>query len=174
MSIQTSTQGLTDFLQRNDKLIQDIRETGKDVTDQVKGLATRFDQARNEAQELISKLGTASFVVAKANDTKVKQARLFEEITVIGKKISDYQDHPEITAGLYATQAAKYVALANTFNDTVSQFVTFTDDEVAQLQTLLRGATLDAEARQRWADILDATVQLTKLALKVAAKLATV
>ena len=51
------------------------------------------------------------------------------------------------------------------------KIIKFTDEEVAELKELMRQATLDTEARRRWADILNASIQVTKIALKVAVKL---
>ena len=41
MSIEKSTRGIKDFLQRNDGLIKDIMSTGKDAIAALKGLAAR-------------------------------------------------------------------------------------------------------------------------------------
>jgi hypothetical protein len=62
--------------------------------------------------------------------------------------------------------AALYVALANTYNNSIRKIVPFTQEEVDTLRVLLRRATLDAAARQRRADVLDAAVQLAKLGLR--------
>ena len=58
------------------------------------------------------------------------------------------------------------------YNNAVRKIVPFTQDEVDSLKVLLRRATLDAAARQRWADVLDAAIQLAKLGLRVAVKVA--
>ena len=64
------------------------------------------------------------------------------------------------------------MALAGTFDESVAQLVQFTSDEVQQINALLKQATLDAASRQKWADLLNSAVALTKLALQVAVKVA--
>ncbi len=62
-------------------------------------------------------------------------------------------------------------ALGNTFNDLVAQIVTFSPQEIDDLRVLLRRATLDTASRQKLAHVLDASVQISKLLLRVAGKL---
>lgn len=174
MSIQTNANGIINFLQENDKLIKDITQTAKDAAAALATLADRLAQNRRDTQELVDRVGTIEFEVARSTDAKVKQQELLDEIADISKKIQNFRDQPEITTPLYATRSALYVALANTFNDTVRTIVTFTLEEIDEMKVLLRRATLDAEARQQWAHVLDGAVQLAKLGLKLALKLAAV
>jgi ABC-type transporter Mla subunit MlaD len=172
VAIETTAQGILGFLQGNDKLVQDVSGAAKDVGGVLVGLANRLDANRRDAADLVAKLGNVPFAVARTSDAKKQQERLLEQISEVSKDIQEFQDHPEITTHLFAQRSALYMALANTYNDSIATVVSFTPDEVDQLRTLLRRATLDAAARQRWADILDGAVQLAKLGLRLAAKLA--
>ena len=174
MSIENSIGSVAEFLQRNDGLIKDITETGKTAADKLKVLFKKLEGSRSEAGELIGKIeaGQVKFAVAADAEMKEKQRLFLEEIGNVGKKIQLFQDEEDLVGLLYAQQAALYIGLANTYNDTVKMGVTFTEGEIDELNVLLRRATLDKEARKRQADILDATIQLSKFALRVAAKLA--
>ena len=172
MAIDTTAQGILGFLQGNDKLVRDISGTAKDAGGALAGLVGRLEATRRDAADLVAKLGTVPFAVAKTSDAKQEQQRLLDQISEVSKNIQEFQDHPEITTHFFALRAALYTALANTYNDSIATVVSFTPDEVDQLRTLLRRATLDAAARQRWADILDGAVQLAKFGLRLAAKLA--
>lgn len=55
---------------------------------------------------------------------------------------------------------------------TVGKIIVFMPTEVTQLRALLQQAALDAKERQQWADILAATVQVIKVALAIAVKVA--
>ncbi|MGH7232556.1 MAG: hypothetical protein ACREJU_14540 [Nitrospiraceae bacterium] len=174
MSIETSITSIAGFLQRNDGLIQEITETGKNAADTLKGLFKRLLESRDEAQELVEKIeaGHVKFAVSADKDMKEKQRIFLEEIGNVGKKIQLFQEEEDLVGLLQAQQAALYLGLANTYNDTVKMVVTFTEGEIDELNVLLRRASLDKDARKRQADILDASIQLSKLALRVATKLA--
>ncbi len=101
-----------------------------------------------------------------------KQRDLLAKISDTQDRIRRFIDAPELTTPLFGDLVGFYVELANTYNDSVRRVVTFTDGEIDELNSLVRQATLDAIARQRWADVLAAAVTLTKLGLKVAVKLA--
>lgn len=172
MSIEKSMRGIKDFLQRNDGLTKDIMSTGKDAVVALKGLAARVDSTHREAQELIDQIDTAEFVVARTDETKRKQQELLNQIGTLSDEIWQFASAPELTIPLQGRLAALYVALANTFTDEIRRIITFTEEDVRTFKELLKQAVLDAEKRQRQADILDAAVQLTKLALKGGVKLA--
>ena len=172
MAIQTTARGILDFLQGNDGLVKDIGDTAKDAGALIKKLADRVEAGRTEAQNLVDRLGNVPFDVAPTPDIRARQTQILDSIEDTSKKIQEFRGFPEITAALLATRATLYVALANTYNDAIRKTVPFTADEVAALKVLLRSATLDAAARQRWADVHDAAIQLAKLGLRVAVKVA--
>lgn len=172
MGIKASIKGVVEFLKRNDDLIKEIAGTGKEAFDTLKELADKVDRTREETRELIEKVGTVEFVISKSSEMREKQQMFLEEIQNVSKKIRKFEAYPDITAHLYAQRSSLYMGLANTYTETIGKMVTFTQQEADEIRVLLRRAVLDAEARQRKADILDAAVQLTKLMFKVARKLA--
>ena len=173
MSITASFEGVNRFLEENDELISDIRDTVSSASDEVKSLADRVKANRDATEELVKKVGDIPFAVAKKSETKTRQAKLLEEIKRARRKIHQYRDDPTMM-GLFKTNlAALYQELGNTYlEDVVEKMVTFTQEEVDEIRVLIRRATLDAEARQNIADILDAAVQIGKVALKLGVKLA--
>lgn len=172
MAIPTNANDFIDFLKGNDALVQEVGDTARDAVNLITGLADRIEARRKETASLVDGLGALPFDVARTADMAAKQSQILGQIEDTSKSIQQFRDHPEITTPLLATRAALYVALANTYNDAVRKIVPFTQDEVDSLKVLLRRAALDAAARQRWADVLDAAVQLAKLGLRVAVKLA--
>ena len=174
MSIATSTKGVVDYLQRNDTLMKQIVQAGESTAAELKQLVQKLDTARQEARDLIDVLGTVQFKVAKSSKVKAKQQGLLEEITNVSKDIQRFKAHPQITALLYAQRSELYLLLANTFTETVGKVVSFTPQEVDDLNVLLRRSRLDVASRKKHAHVLDSAVQLAKLAFRVAAKLASV
>ena len=171
MSIETSLQRVTQFWQSNQALIEEIHSTGTQAADQLAALAGKIDTSHTQAAELAASLG-AQFQVSGDPATKATQQSLIGKIDAISQKIERFRDSPEITTNLLADRGTLYVALADTYDATVGQFVQFTPDEVSAINGLLQQAALDAASRQRWADILNSAVQLSELALKVAVKIA--
>lgn len=171
MAIDNSISSIGDFLKRNDELIKDINDAAGATAAIIEDLADRVDASREEAMALADQLGDTQFAVASDVSVKARQKRLLEEVAEVGKKIRTFRDEPDILVHLYAERATLYVGLANTYNDLVGQIVTFSQGEIDEIRVLLRRATLDAAARQRWADVLDGAVQVTKMVFRVAGKL---
>lgn len=171
MAIEKSISGIGQFLQNNDDLVKEISEAVGATVVTIEGLANRVEANRREAEALVRQLGQTEFAIARDVSVRASQKRFLDEIAEVGKKIREFRDHPDILVHLYAERGALYVGLANSYNDLVGQMITFTPAEVEDIRIFLRRATLDAQARQRWADVLDAAVQITKLSLRVAAKL---
>jgi len=172
MAIPTTATGIIDFLKGNDDLVQAVGNTARDAINVITTLSDRIEVQRKDAATLVDGLGRLQFDVAGTPDMATKQSQILDQIEDTSKTIQEFRDHPDITTPLLATRAALYVALANTYNNAVRKIVPFTQDEVDSLKVLLRRATLDAAARQRWADVLDAAIQLAKLGLRVAVKVA--
>ena len=172
MAIERSIRGVTGFLQQNEDLIKDISAAASDAAGVIGGLSTRLDKNRSDAEELVANINGQAFAVAKDSNVKQRQEQLLEQIEQVSKDIQKFRDDEDILVHLYGQRGALYMALGNTYNDLVPQLVTFTQQEVDDLRVLLRRAVLDAAARQRQADVLDAAVQISKLALRVATKLA--
>ena len=167
MSIERSVRGVMTFLQENDALIKDI----KDGLGDVKTLGKRLDEHRARATQLLETINELPFAVARDRDVRAKQKRLVEQITRVGKDMQAFIDEPDILVLLWAQRGALYVALGNTYNDMVADFVTFSQAEGDELRNLLRRATLDTESRQRLADLLDGAIQVSKFGLRTVAKL---
>jgi hypothetical protein len=172
MNIETSFQGITGFLKQNQDLIQTLGATAKDASGTIQTLGGQLEDLRQQSAELVPLLTARPFDVAQDAAVRQQQQALLQKISDTQAKIQRFIDAPELTTPLYGDLAGYYVELANTYSQTLRRFVQFTDTEIAELNVLLKQATLDAIARQRWADVLSATVALTKLALKVAVKLA--
>lgn len=168
-----SFEGVVTFLRDNDSLLKQLMETAETATYEIGQLATRVDQARDEAHVLIDQLGTVEFSVGRQDETKVKQTALLEAVAALRKKFETYKNDP-LRRGIYAAEISNlYLQLANTFNnDTVSQLVPFAQDEIEGYKDLMRKAILDAESRQRRAAVLKAGVQISRMALGLAGKLA--
>lgn len=173
MTIESSFEGVSRFLKENDDLIKKIRENVSDAKDILKDLSDRVKSNRDATEELVGKIGKIPFKVAQNQDIKDRQAKLLDEIRATRKKIHIYRDDPTMKGLFLGNHSTLYLELGNTYIEaSVEKIVTFTQEEVDEIRVLLRRATLDAEARQNAAHILDAAVQISKLALKVAVKLA--
>jgi hypothetical protein len=172
MKIEASFKGVAGFYQQNQALIQTLGSTAKDAYDEIKTVAGQLEDLRQQSAELVPLLNVRSFDVATDLAVRQQQQVLLGKIADTQAKIQKFIDAPELTTPLYADLAGYYVALANTYNQTMRRFVQFTPAETAELNGLLQQATLDTLARQRWADVLNGAVALTKMALKVAVKLA--
>lgn len=168
-----SFEGVVTFLRDNDSVLKQLMETAETATHEIGQLATRVDHAREEAQALLDQLGTVQFSVGRQDETKVKQTALLDAVAALRKKFETYRNDP-LRRGIYAAEISNlYLQLANTFNnDTVSQLVPFAQDEIDGYKDLMRKAVLDAESRQRRAAVLKAGVQISRLALGLAGKLA--
>ncbi|HAP42387.1 MAG: hypothetical protein R3B11_04295 [Nitrospira sp.] len=168
-----SFEGVVTFLRDNDSVLKQLMETAETATQEIGQLATRVDHARDEAQVLIDQLGTVEFSVGRQDETKVKQTALLDAVAALRKKFETYKNDP-LRRGIYSAEISNlYLQLANTFNnDTVSQLVPFAQDEIDGYKDLMRKAILDAESRQRRAAVLKAGVQISRLALGLAGKLA--
>ena len=168
-----SFEGVVTFLRDNDTVLKQLMETGETATHEIEELATRLDHAREDAQVLIDQLGAVAFSVGQQDETKVKQTALLEAVTALRKKFEMYKNDP-LRRGIYAAEISNlYLQLANTFNNTtVSQIVPFAQDEIEGYKELMRKAVLDAASRQKRAAVLKAGVQISRLALSVAGKLA--
>jgi hypothetical protein len=172
MSIELSFKGVAGFYQQNQALIQTLGDTAQAAVGEIRTLAGQLDDLRQQGAELVPLLNARSFELATDAAVRQQQQDLLAKIEATQAKIIKFIDAPDLTTPLYADLAGYYAELANTYNQTARRFVRFTNAEIAELSSLIQQATLDAIARQRWADVLDATVALTKLALKVAVKLA--
>lgn len=167
MAITQSIKGITDFWQSNQALISDIRAGVTSLAD----LAKQLDQQRKDGQSALAAVSATPFLVSTDPGTKVAQAALLQKIDDLNTQIQTAQADPIAAAALNNQLADAYTALANTYNSLVPQMITFKPSEVAQLQNLLQQAALDAAARQRQADVLNAAVQVSKFALGFAVKL---
>ena len=169
MSIDPSIEGVGKFIKENDDLIADIK-SGKETLEK---LAEKVKTNRDETDALVKKIEEIPFTVAKGSDTKERQTQLLNEIKETRKKIHLLRDNPTLVGLLHGHLSRFYIELGNTYlEESVENIVTFTQDEIDEIRVLLRRATLDAQARQNLADNLDAAVQIGKLGLKIALKLA--
>ncbi|MEK6802695.1 MAG: hypothetical protein AABZ34_08505 [Nitrospirota bacterium] len=170
-----SIEGVVTFLQDNDNLIKQLMETAESATTEIEQLADRVDHARQEAQVLVDQLGAVEFSVGGQDDTKVRQAALLEAVAALRKKFEIFKNDP-LRRGIYAAEISNlYLQLANTFNNqTVAQIVPFGADEISGYKGLMEKAILDASSRKKRAAVIKAGVQISRLALGVAGKLALV
>lgn len=158
------TQQLVDFLKQNEDLIKSIASEAESLP----SLFNKLEANRAQAQSLLPARGlTLNFQGSADHDVLDKQRTLVDQIAKTSQDIQAFQDEPDLQAGLLTHEAALYTALANTYDDSFSWVITFTQDEIDSLNVLLRHATLDAAARQRQADMLDAAVQISKFILSV-------
>jgi hypothetical protein len=172
MAIAASLKGVTDFLQKNETLIEAIKDAGQAAAKQIDALSDRLEANREEAAKLMEQIDGLNFQVARDAQTRRRQRLFLDKIEQLSKDIQLFADDPDILVMLYAERGALYMGLGNTFSDSVAQIVTFTPQEIDDLRVLLRRATLDTKSRKQLAHVLDATVQLSKLALRVAGRLA--
>jgi hypothetical protein len=110
--------------------------------------------------------------VTKDADTKQQQQSLLDQIQQQHDKLAEFEDSPELTTGILLKMANLYLRLADTFDETINNFVPSSNDELDQINDLLQQAAVDAANRQNWADVLNATVKLGEMALQIAAKVA--
>jgi hypothetical protein len=168
MSIERSFKGVSEFLKQNADLIKQIKDGGSTLT----SLAHLVEANRKGAEELAANMEKVPFQVAKDQDTKKKQAKLLADIEATRAKIERYRDDPTMM-GLYQTELSTlYQQLGNTYVlESVGKIIVFTQAEIDEIHNLLAQATLGAAARQNQANVLQAAVQIGKLALKVLVKL---
>jgi hypothetical protein len=171
MKFDNSIQWIADFWKNNQALVEQIQETGQDAADDIKKLADALQENQKQAAKLAGVLDT-KFGVASDDNTKKTQSDLIKRIQDLNEEIKEFRDSPEITAPLLSKRSDLYLALADTFDQSVREFVQFTPDEIKEINDLLEQAALDTATRQKWADVLNAAVALTELALKVAVKVA--
>ena len=171
MSVQNSLQWVTEFWKNNQKLVEQIQKTGKDVAAEIKDVADAVKSNQEQAVTLAAALGT-KFAVAQSDAVKQRQQELIKQIEDLNQQIQEFRNSPEITSNLLTDRSTLYEALAQTFDNSVEEFVEFTPAEIAEINGLLKEAALDSASRQRWAKVLDATVALTQMALKIAIKVA--
>ena len=109
------------------------------------------------------------------NETAPAEAPLLEAVAALRKKFETYKNDP-LRRGIYAAEISNlYLQLANTFNnETVAQIVPFGADEISGYKDLMKKAVLDAASRKKRAAVIKAGVQISRLALGVAGKLALV
>lgn len=173
MSIAASFEGVNQFLKENEELVKEIRGAVSATKDTIETLADRVQTNRTETEEMTKKIGKIAFKVAKKRDTKDRQKELLKKIEEAKKKIEQYKDDPTMMGLIQTDLSAYYLALGNTYlEESVEQIVTFTPEEANEIRSLLQSATLDAQNRENLAAILDAAVQISKVALKMAVKLA--
>jgi hypothetical protein len=170
-----SIDGVVTFLQDNDNVIKQLMETAESATTDIEQLATSVDHAREEAQVLVDQLGAVEFSVGRDDDTKVRQTALLEAVAALRKKFELYKNDP-LRRGIYAAEISNlYLQLANTFNnETVARIVPFGAEEIDTYKDMMKKAVLDAASRKKRAAVLKAGVQISRLALGVANKLALV
>ncbi len=170
-----SIDGVVTFLQDNDNVIKQLMETAESATTDIEQLATSVDHAREEAQVLVDQLGAVEFSVGRDDDTKVRQTALLEAVAALRKKFELYKNDP-LRRGIYAAEISNlYLQLANTFNnETVARIVPFGAEEIDTYKDMMKKAVLDAASRKKRAAVLKAGVQISRLALGVASKLALV
>lgn len=170
-----SIDGVITFLRDNDSVIKQLMETAESATNDIEQLATSVDHARDEAQVLVDQLGAVEFSVGRDDETKVRQTALLDAVAALRKKFELYKNDP-LRRGIYAAEISNlYLQLANTFNnETVARIVPFGADEIETYKDLMKNAVLDAASRKKRAAVLKAGVQISRLALGVASKLALV
>jgi hypothetical protein len=105
------------------------------------------------------------FTASPDHNVNAKQRELLAKIEEVSKDIQTWQDDPDVVGSLYALRASYYTALANTYDDVFQWTITFTQQEIDDLNKLLVRAKLDAEERQLQANVVDAVVQLSKFVL---------
>lgn len=171
MEIDKNLANVMAFVKKNDKLIGELKDAGGAVKGTVEKLVKRFEKNRKEVKALVESLGRTKFIVGKDTDTRERQAVLLDEIARCTKDIEFFRDDPLLKAHYLNMRAASYVALSRTYDDMAAKIIDFTQDEVEELQVLLARAALDTENRMKLAFIVDASIQLTKVALRVATKI---
>lgn len=159
-----NTKQLVDFLQQNEELIKNIAAE----SDTLPNLFQKVEENRAKAQSLLpTKDLNVNFQGSADHNVLDAQRNLVEQISKTSADIQKFQDEPDLQAGLLAHEGALYAALANTYDDSFAWVITFTQEEIDSLNVLLRHATLDAAARQRTADVLDAAVEISKFILSL-------
>lgn len=172
MSIARSVEGIAAFMKNNDQLIKDIVESGEGTAKEIEKLATRLETTREDAEDLVRTLGKVKFAVEKDANTAELQAKLIQEIGDNGKKLMMFADEPELVGLFHAQRSKLYQALAKTYDATVQRLVSFSQADIDEIERLLDRSALDTAKRKKQAAILDGAIGLTKIALKVGAKVA--
>ena len=163
---QKALRDIKDFIQKNEGLIEEIRDGIKTLV----ALNAKLDQHRNDATQLLSQINNLAFAPAREADVHKRQRELLDRIEQLSKDISTFSDDPDLLILLFAQRGELWFALGNTFNETAGSIITFSAQEIDDLRVLLRRATLDIQARQRAADVLDAAIQISKFGLRIAKK----
>jgi hypothetical protein len=178
MSIPLSVDGITAFLKDNDTLVTQVRdaiESGETAATAIQKFFGKLAVAKDDMQKLLETLGpNVKFSVGKTSDIRATQDSLLTEINDVSESIREFGNDPELLALLILHRSKLYKKLADTFNATVSKIIPFNQQEIDELETLLRRAELDIKQRQKLAFILEGAVGLAKLAAKIATKLVAV
>ncbi|HWE03030.1 MAG TPA: hypothetical protein VG326_11535 [Tepidisphaeraceae bacterium] len=158
------TKELVNFLKQNEELVKQIAAGSASIDT----LWKQVEANRSQAKALLPVSGLKiQFFGSASQDIKVRQRDLIKQILDAAADTRKYQDQPDVQAGLWLRQAALYAALADTYDDTFAEFITFTQDQINKLDQLLNQAALDGAARQKQADVLNAAVQISKVVLSI-------
>lgn len=172
MEFENSLKWITAFWKTNQDLIEQIQKTSADAADSIQELADALQENHTQGTQLAASLGK-KFQVGADEQTRQEQTDLINRIAELNKQIEEFRNSPEISGPLESERSDLYLALADTFDNSVKRIVQFTPDDITKINDLLQQAELDADSRRKWADVLNATVALTEMALQVAVKVAT-
>jgi hypothetical protein len=168
MSIPTTIQGLVKYVVDRADFVDKVTGYGEEAVERIRSAADQLDADRKEADELVTNLATVKFAISDDDEIKAKQARYLALIEQLCKDIQDNQDDPELVRVLRGQRAELYLILSNLQVIAIKNCVPFTPQDAEELRVLLRRSALDAGARKIKAHVLDAAIQLSKLAFQAA------
>lgn len=167
LSIDELVKTIFDQEELIDELL-DLAEAGGEIGDE---MPDRVDEARDRAGLLIGDLDGVEFQISDDPDDRAEQQLLLSEMKAIGKRVQLCRYYPDVVRYLRLQREAVFAALNDTYGDLTSYVIEFSDDEVAQLEVLLRRAAVDSDEREVWAQLIDSAVQVAKIYFRVAARM---
>lgn len=168
MAITRSVEGLIEWVRSLEETIEDVRGASDAVDGILAERAERIEAAREQAEALLDAIDALPFAVADSDEARQAQAVILDQIDDVGRMIGRHRGNPQLHSLLLLQRAGLYASLAQIELQAIERVVTFTDEEVEDLRTLLRRAALDTEERMQRAAVIDAGVQLVKFGLRTA------
>ncbi len=167
----TGLESVMDLVKDNDALIAAVKAFGQGAQGPLKDLADALDADRKRLAGLLDDAAKIPFATTD-DDVRAHQSDVLAQIQATRDDVEQAADNAALVALEKAHLGALYLELGNTYLSPIGRLVAFTPEEAAELRGLVRQADLDAAARERWADVLNAAVAVSKAGLGLAVKLA--
>ena len=155
---------LASLIKTNGDLVNAIRTSALSV----QSAANAVEAARLATAQAVG-LDGASDLLSVGRSIQDEQSELLRRIVEMETAIHEVSDNAALVNVLRIDLATLYFNLANTQDASITSIIQFTADERVEIGRLVRAAELDTAHRKLMASVLNAAVNVSKAALKVAA-----